>query len=102
MGIRVEPHELSYHGEVVHRSRHAEDHAHVFELRCASAPEVSVDRREVISAEFLAPDDALSRGVIGVVRMYFEAASRAQRAQASRSEPKASEDQQVAERRPVG
>jgi hypothetical protein len=59
-----------------------------------------VDRREVVWAEFLSPDDALARGVVGVVQLYLEGiASRAQRAQVSRSEPKASEDQRVAERR---
>ena len=78
VGISVEPHELAYYGELVYSSRYAEDHAHVYELRCASAPAVCVDRREVVWAEFLAPDDAVARGVIGVVRMYFEAAVRRQ------------------------
>ena len=47
------------------KSSYAEDHAHVFELRCGAAPEVRVDRREVIWAEFLTPEDALARGVVG-------------------------------------
>jgi hypothetical protein len=48
----------------------------VFELHCTSEPEVRVDRREVIWAEFLAPDDALARGVVGVVQLYLEAITR--------------------------
>ena len=72
VGIRAQREQLAYYGEIVHRTSYAEDHAHVFELRCASAPEVRVDAREVIWAEFLAPDDALARGVVGVVRRYLE------------------------------
>ena len=76
VGIAAQPEELSYYGELVHHSRYAEDHGHVFELRCASAPEVRVDRREVVWAEFLAPDDALARGVVGIVRRYLEEITR--------------------------
>ena len=72
MGIRAEAEQLAYYGELVHRVSYAEDHAHVFELRCAAAPEVRVDRREVIWADFLTPEDALARGVVGVVRLYLE------------------------------
>jgi 8-oxo-dGTP diphosphatase len=75
VGISAAPGELAYYGELVHDSNYAEDHGHVFELHCASVPEVRVDRREVIWAEFLAPDDALARGVVGVVRLYLEARS---------------------------
>src|SRR5262245_40911647 len=72
VGVCVEQEELAYYGELVHRNHYAEDHAHVFELRCAAAPEVRVDRREVIWAGFLTPDDALARGVVGAVRLYLE------------------------------
>ena len=103
VGISAPLEELAYYGEFVHHTSYAEDHGHVFELRCASAPEVRVDRREVVWAEFLSRDDALARGVVGVVQLYLESiASRAQRAQVSRSEPEASEDQRLAERRPSG
>ena len=72
MGIAAPLEELAYYGEFVHHTSHAEDHGHVFELHCASAPEVRVDRREVIWAKFMAPDEALARGVVGVVRLYLE------------------------------
>ena len=71
VGIRAEAERLAYHGEVVHRTSYAEDHAHFFELHCADAPAVCVDRREVVWAEFLAPDEALARGVVGAVRIYL-------------------------------
>jgi len=76
VGISAPADQLAYYGELVHHNHYAEDHGHVFELRCASAPEVCVDRREVIWAEFLAPDDALARGVVGVVRLYLEGITR--------------------------
>ena len=86
VGIRAEAEQLAYYGELVYRMRYAEDHAHFFELRCGAAPEVRVDRREVIWAEFLTPEDAIARGVVGVVRRYLEEiASRAQRGEAERS-----------------
>ena len=76
VSIAAELEELTYYGEVVHRTSYAEDHAHVFELRRATAPEPRVDRREVIWAEFLTPEDALSRGVVGAVRLYLEEVTR--------------------------
>jgi 8-oxo-dGTP diphosphatase len=71
VGIRAELEELAYCGEFVHRTQYAEDHGHVFELCCVDAPEVRIDRREVTWAEFLTPEDALARGVVGVVRLYL-------------------------------
>jgi 8-oxo-dGTP pyrophosphatase MutT (NUDIX family) len=75
VGIRAELAQLAYCGEFVHRTSYAEDHGHVFELFCDAAPEVRIDRREVTWADFLAPDDALARGVVGVVRLYLERVS---------------------------
>jgi 8-oxo-dGTP pyrophosphatase MutT (NUDIX family) len=72
VGISAAHADLAYYGEFVYDGRYAEDHGHVFELHCASAPEVRVDRREVVWAGFLAPDEALARGVVGIVEMYLE------------------------------
>jgi len=71
VGIAADPSELHYHGEIVNPSGYAEDHAHVFELRPASPPAPRVDGREVVWAEFLHPEEALERGVVGVVRRYL-------------------------------
>jgi 8-oxo-dGTP pyrophosphatase MutT (NUDIX family) len=73
VGVRAEVEQLAYYGELVYRHHYAEDHAHVFVLRCDAAPDVRVDRREVIWAEFLTPEEALARGVVGAVRLYLEA-----------------------------
>ena len=72
VGISAPLEELAYCGEFVHDTNYAEDHGHVFELLCERMPDVRVDRREVVSAEFLAPGDALARGVVGVVQLYLE------------------------------
>ena len=72
VGIRAEAQQLTYYGEIVNPSGYAEDHAHVFELRCDEAPEVRVDAREVVWARFMAPDEAVAGGVVGVVRLYLE------------------------------
>jgi 8-oxo-dGTP pyrophosphatase MutT (NUDIX family) len=72
VGVQVHPDELAYYGELVHQTGYAEDHAHVFELRCDTEPEVRIDRREVVWAGFLAPEEALARGVVGVLRLYLE------------------------------
>ena len=71
VGIAVRPEALVYRGEIVTSSRYAEDHAHVFEARCEEEPTVSIDRREVVWAGFLTPEDALARGLVGVVRRYL-------------------------------
>src|SRR5262245_47379342 len=85
VGIRAELEQLAYCGDFVHNLNYAEDHGHMFELRCAAAPELRIDRREVIWAEFLEPADALARGVVGVVRLYLDqVASLAQRGEAER------------------
>jgi len=72
VGIAARSEDLLYHGEILNRSGYAEDHAHFFELFCDEAPTVRVDRREVVSAEFVAPDEALARGVVGAVQIYLE------------------------------
>jgi 8-oxo-dGTP diphosphatase len=72
VSIAAELEQLAYYGELVHDTSYAEDHGHVFELRCETAPEPRVDRREVIWADFLTPEEALARGVVGVVRLYLE------------------------------
>jgi 8-oxo-dGTP diphosphatase len=71
-GIDVAEERLAYHGEIVTRAGHAEDHAHVFELHCDAEPDFRVDRREVVWAAFLTPEEALERGVVAVVRRYLE------------------------------
>ena len=72
IGIACEESALRYVGEIVDESVYAEDHGHVFELRCAEPPTPVVDRREVVWAGWLLPEEALAQGVVPVVRTYLE------------------------------
>jgi ADP-ribose pyrophosphatase YjhB (NUDIX family) len=71
-GIACDEAALRYVGEIVDQSIYAEDHGHVFELRCADEPSARVDRREVVWAGFLHAEEALAQGVVPVVRTYLE------------------------------
>jgi len=84
VGIRARAEQLAYRGEIV-TTHYAEDHAHVFELHCEAAPEVRIDRREVVWADFIAPDEALARPLVPPVRRYLE--SRAASTAASKDTP---------------
>jgi ADP-ribose pyrophosphatase YjhB (NUDIX family) len=59
-GIRAAPGELAFLAELRVRHSGVEDHVHFFALRCDAAPEVRIDRREVVWAEFRTPEDALA------------------------------------------
>jgi ADP-ribose pyrophosphatase YjhB (NUDIX family) len=72
VALVARPEELRYVGEIVSLVGHAEDHAHFFELACDGSREFAVDGREVVWADFLAPEVALERGVVDVVRQYLE------------------------------
>jgi 8-oxo-dGTP pyrophosphatase MutT (NUDIX family) len=71
VGIAVPAGALRYAREIVWRVAYAEDHVHLFELHVAEAPALRVDRREVVSAEFLPPDEAIARGLAEYVRRYL-------------------------------
>jgi 8-oxo-dGTP pyrophosphatase MutT (NUDIX family) len=72
VGIAASPGQLAYHGEILTDSQFAKDHAHFFELHCTAEPEVRIDRREVVWAGFVRPEEALARGVVRSVRVYLE------------------------------
>jgi 8-oxo-dGTP pyrophosphatase MutT (NUDIX family) len=71
VGIGVSPAALDYLGVFLEVTKYADDNLHLFELRCEHPPEVRVDGREVVWAEFLPPREALERGVVGTVRNYL-------------------------------
>ena len=56
VGIEVTPDALVYWGEIISRHEYKEDHAFLFELVLDERPEVTVDRREVIGAEWIPVD----------------------------------------------
>jgi 8-oxo-dGTP pyrophosphatase MutT (NUDIX family) len=86
VGIECDASALHYVGEIVDSNGYAEDHAHVFELRCADEPRPRVDGREVVWAGLLRADEALEQGVVSVVRQYFERILPAQPPRAPRSQ----------------
>jgi len=59
VGINVQPKRLvhAYHG--THVFEHRQDTLDIYELEVDSEPNVQVDNREVVRAEFLTPDEAL-------------------------------------------
>jgi len=64
VGINVQPKRLvhAYHG--THVFEHRQDTLDIYELEVDSAPNVQVDNREVVRAEFLTPDEALSLQIV--------------------------------------
>jgi len=72
VGIEAPAAALRYAGEIVTRVAYAEDHVHVFELRMHEAPALRVDRREVVWAGFVAPEEAIEQGLAEYVRLYLE------------------------------
>ena len=59
VGINVQPKRLvhAYHG--THVFEHRQDTLDIYELEVDSEPNVQVDNREVVRAEFLTPNEAL-------------------------------------------
>ena len=64
VGIRVQPARLvhAYHG--THFFENRKDTLDIYELEVEEAPEVSVDDREVVRAEFVAPNEALDLHIV--------------------------------------
>ena len=71
VGIDVPASALRYAREIVGRVAYTEDHVHLFEIRVDEAPDLRVDGREVVWAEFLPPDEAFARGLAEYVRRYL-------------------------------
>lgn len=70
-GIDVDPSALRLALDDVLFFEHKHDHATVYEIDLPAAPVPRVDGREVISAAFLAPEEALARSLSPVVRRYL-------------------------------
>jgi len=71
VGIQARPEQLHFVAEIVSEAGYAEDHAHFYELLCEERPAVTIDRREVVWADFVSPKEALEEGVVDVVRQYL-------------------------------
>lgn len=64
VGIHVQPKRLihAYHG--THVFEHRQDTLDIYELEMEAEPNVQVDNREVVRAEFLMPAEALSMQIV--------------------------------------
>jgi len=64
VGINVQPKRLvhAYHG--THVFEHRQDTLDIYELEMEAEPNVQVDNREVVRAEFLMPAEALSMQIV--------------------------------------
>ena len=72
VGLRVGEDELTFAAELVVRHEFKEDHAFVYELALDAAPEIRVDRREVVSAELVREADLEARPLVPQVRAYLD------------------------------
>lgn len=61
VGIDVAPDRLEPSVDVTHRWEKKHDHVEIFALEVDVRPEIVVDNREVVAAEWLEPDEALKR-----------------------------------------
>lgn len=48
------------------------EHVEIFSLECGSMPEIEVDGREVVSAEFFCPEEALPLEMYPPIRLHIE------------------------------
>lgn len=71
VGINVQPKRLvhAYHG--THLFENRQDTLDIYELEVDAAPKVRVDDREVVRAEFLAPDKALEMSIVPHLQEYL-------------------------------
>lgn len=71
VGIRVDPGSLRPVGELRGPSRYLRDHCHFFEIEFEDEPRVTIDRREIVAAAFLAPEVALAGPLSPEIRTYL-------------------------------
>ncbi len=71
VGIELAPGELKFYGETPSNDRNVHDRSQIFEVELAEFPQVTVDNREVVWAEFLAPAEVLKQQSGEAVRHYL-------------------------------
>ncbi len=71
VGINVQPKHLvhAYHG--THLFENRQDTLDIYELEVDAAPNVQVDEREVVRAEFLPPAEALEMSIVPHLQEYL-------------------------------
>jgi 8-oxo-dGTP diphosphatase len=71
IGVRLDPASLTLAQDSVHFLDYRYDRTELFVIDCAAAPEIRIDRREIVAAEFVSPDDALRRDIVPALRDYL-------------------------------
>ncbi len=71
LGLAVDRASLSFVGEVLELWEHRRDYVSIFELKLAASPALTLDRREVIGAQFMTPDAALASPLIPFIATYL-------------------------------
>jgi 8-oxo-dGTP pyrophosphatase MutT (NUDIX family) len=71
VGIQVQPKRLvhAYHG--THLFEHRKDTLDIYELELEDAPNIRVDDREVVRAEFHAPNEAIDMNIVPHLEEYL-------------------------------
>jgi len=72
VGIDIEPSALRFAKTYVVNEDHHEDHTCYFEIEMENAPVVSIDRREVVWAEFRAPEDVEREDLATSLGLYLK------------------------------
>jgi 8-oxo-dGTP pyrophosphatase MutT (NUDIX family) len=73
VGIQVAAEQLRLVAERVVQHEHKEDHIRIYRLDLEREPAVAIDRREIVWAAFLSPDDARRTDLLPWVRDYLNA-----------------------------
>ena len=71
VGIEARVDQIRYVGKYADRYKYALDTGHFFELVLSNRPEIKIDNREVIWAEFMQPADAAMLNLNPLVRLYL-------------------------------
>ena len=70
--LRMEPEKLQRIGTVSARYEYRNDQVTIFETMCEELPDVRIDEREIVAAEFMPPEQALRHRLSPVIREYLE------------------------------
>lgn len=72
IGLNVSEDDLNQVLDHTHQWKGRTDHVEFFELEVSVPPVIQVDRREVVSAEWFTPDEALRKNLFPPLRLVIE------------------------------
>lgn len=74
LGLELAEEALAFAGEWVGWMDHRRDHVSLFEHHLGAPPALRLDNREIVAADFVAPEEALAGPLPPFLRPYLEAA----------------------------